>query len=405
MPDLDEMPDLGERIRTWVDRATADVAPVTVDEVLAHAAPAGRRRRAVVVAAVAAALVVLAAVAAVVVTVRDDRDAVVVDSSVPTTEPAVEVGFEELGRGDRTSEPRGTLRSASTADGVASLWADAGLAGPAPAVDLDSRAVVSITISDDLCPPTLESFRRVGRDVTPVFVEPPGPCEEPEVGRTYVVALDRATAGPSFRLVLPADRVAPIADRVLAVAPPLPPGWLAEVWPNDASTVDRSTPEATVRSFFSEVVGIEVDAITVTVPPDQPGAPAQLAVDIGGLAVGVGVSASRSTTSLPAPGEGADGWVVNGVGQTPPTSPESTLGTEGLLGITVDPPHRADIAAPPDTASLDVWVDTDLGVTLRSAEVADIADDLALPPGTVRSIVVVFRAGDGTILRIDAGAF
>lgn len=198
------------------------VEPVDVDRVVASVEARGARRasrRWPKLAAVAAAAVVLVVAgmfgairlgdeANETVTAGPDRT----DGIATTAAELGEVGFTVLWSGEAGDEPMGTLRSATDQAELAELWERAtsnATEGPVPlpSVDLDRQVVVSITIPDDACPPTLERFDRdTSTDpvtVEPVVVEPPGGCDGPLIPTTFVVALDPATIGPQFRLRLP----------------------------------------------------------------------------------------------------------------------------------------------------------------------------------------------------------
>jgi hypothetical protein len=100
-------------------------------------------------------------------------------------------------------DPMGTLRAATSPAALDALWTGIGMTGPVPSVDLGRVVVVSITIPDDLCPPSLDGFERTESTVlTPLFTEPPG-CRQPLVPRTFVAAIDRSSVAPSFTLRLP----------------------------------------------------------------------------------------------------------------------------------------------------------------------------------------------------------
>lgn len=119
---------------------------------------------------------------------------------VPT--PSTEVAFEVLAMA-QASEPMGTLRAAVDPAGLDALWAGIGFAGDPPAVDLAQSVVVSMTIPDDACPPTLTAFDRDGSVLTPVFVEPTDGCFAPLIPKTFVVAIARSSVEPRFTLRLP----------------------------------------------------------------------------------------------------------------------------------------------------------------------------------------------------------
>jgi hypothetical protein len=111
----------------------------------------------------------------------------------------------------------GTLRAAVTQDELDALWSTVGYEDSPPVVDFDRWVLVTITIPDDACPPTLTGFDRVQTlelpregmqpnttTLTPVFEEPNTPCNQPLIARTFVVLLKRSTVSPAFILHLPA---------------------------------------------------------------------------------------------------------------------------------------------------------------------------------------------------------
>lgn len=139
---------------------------------------------------------------------RDDRDTTGVVAGPapgPTTEPGPDVAFEVLAVQASSLKP-GVLRAAIDADSYRRLWTSAGLEGDAPPVDFDRQVVVTMTIPDDLCPPTLAGFELDDEEpvLSPRFVEPEGPCREPLIPRTFVVGLDRALVAPMLTVRLPA---------------------------------------------------------------------------------------------------------------------------------------------------------------------------------------------------------
>jgi hypothetical protein len=127
---------------------------------------------------------------------------VVLDHDQQAAPPPPDLGFEVLDMRE-ASEPMGSLRSATDAEGFAVLWEGIGFDGEPPSVDFGEEVVVSVTIPDDACPPELTGFARAGDVLTPTFVEPDGGCVDPLIPKTYVVALDRAPLEPGFTLRLP----------------------------------------------------------------------------------------------------------------------------------------------------------------------------------------------------------
>lgn len=112
--------------------------------------------------------------------------------------------FEVLAVGQ--SGTFGDLSAATDQAAFDVLWSTVGLDGPTPPVDFGASVVVSITIADDACPPTLVGFdEQEDNALTPIFEEPPGGCELPLISRTFVVTLNRAAVAPAFTLRLAAD--------------------------------------------------------------------------------------------------------------------------------------------------------------------------------------------------------
>lgn len=232
--------DLQRQLRAFAQEAAPEVEPVGAEEAIERAAGStgavgrGSARRPVL--AVAAVVLVLAGVVAVAALASSGEDHVVADAPdgpdpvtsplpadtsvpvAPTDPPAPgEVAFRVLGMGER-GEPMGTLRAAYDEGELSALWSDAGLPADPPAVDFEAQVVLSITIPDDACPPTLERFDVDGTTIEPVFVEPSGPCRTPLIPKTFVVAVDWASTGPSFHLFLPGDATYGFDDSVLAVS-------------------------------------------------------------------------------------------------------------------------------------------------------------------------------------------
>lgn len=275
------MDDLTDQIRAWTDHVTdrRDVKPVTPDEVLdgtrnlpsplPAGSPGGRvaggRHTWAAVAAVAV-LLVGGAVGLVVID-RDDTTAVISGDSgaevdpttasepTTTTAPGGEVTFNVLD----VRQGGGTLRSATAPEPFADAWAASGTTvNPPPVdpppVDFDRQAVVFMTIDDDACPPTLERFQRAEGTLTPMFIEPDTICITPAFQRTFVVAVDWASTGPSFRLFVPGQPVYGSPDQTIVVTRPG-----AEALPTDpvpdptgvplstTSQPDPSAPSATAR--------------------------------------------------------------------------------------------------------------------------------------------------------------
>lgn len=198
------MHDIADQIRAWADAAApTDAAPgVRGDEVVEMADRTSRRRPSHLLAAAAVVVFVAVLAGLVVVVYRDSPQSVTAGPTEDTADSST-VTFEVLSVSAGYLNGLGVLRTASSAVELSGLWDLASATEPVPTIDFDEQVVVSITIPDDACPPTLEAFDRDGSTVAPRFVESSGVCDDLLViPRTYVAALDRSTTGPAFRLVL-----------------------------------------------------------------------------------------------------------------------------------------------------------------------------------------------------------
>lgn len=198
------MNDVVDQIRAWADAAApVDAAPGVRSDEIASVSDLSARRPSPRLLAVAVLVFVAALAGVVLATNRDDPQSVTAGPTEDTAE-ASPVTFEVLSVTAGYLNDLGVLRSASSGVQLAGLWDVAGATEPVPTIDFDEQVVVSITIPDDTCPPTLEAFDRVGSDLTPRFIESSGGCDDDllVIPRTYVVALDQSTTGPEFRLVL-----------------------------------------------------------------------------------------------------------------------------------------------------------------------------------------------------------
>ena len=178
-----------------VDEGLALVRARLAQQPSEHVVGARRWRRPVLVAS--ASLLLVGAAAAVI--GRNDGTTIVrTGGGDTTTSLSGPVTFEVLRLASSDGQRMGTLRAATDQDALDRLWADTGTKGPPPTVDLASQVVVSITIPDDACPPKLDGFDRRGTALEPRFVEPSTDCIKPLVPKTFVVAMDWASTGPSL---------------------------------------------------------------------------------------------------------------------------------------------------------------------------------------------------------------
>lgn len=225
------MNDVADQILAWADAAAPVDAGSKVrrDEIVALAGRR-RRRRPTRLLAVAAVVVFVAVLAGLVALANRDTPQPVTAGPTADTSAGGTVRFDLLTMAAGSSlNDVGVLRSASSPAELAGLWEVAGAEGEEPSIDFDQQVVVSITIPDDACPPTLEAFDRTGTTITPRFVEPTGGCDEPLIPKTYVAALDWSTTGRYFRLDLPGQAQYEFGDTFLEVGgePPNDPGTTA----------------------------------------------------------------------------------------------------------------------------------------------------------------------------------
>lgn len=180
---------------------------------------ARRARRRAGLLGLGAAVTTAVAVAGVLLVADRDRPATVrVTNPASTTTLSVAPGVAPFEVIDvrHGSAPMGTLHAVFDQGGLGRLWPAIGFDGDPPAIDFAGRVVVSITIPDDACPPTLTGFDRDGDLVTPVFVEPTG-CRQPLIPKTFVVAMAVDSFGEQFTLRLPADPTYGYDEQRLAV--------------------------------------------------------------------------------------------------------------------------------------------------------------------------------------------
>lgn len=274
-----------------------------------------RRRRAgrIRFAAVAAALVLVLGigVTAVVASGRDTTLDVGGETgggpgtSVPTTlADSGPVEFEVLAM-EQATEPMGTLRAAVDPAELGALWTGIKIPGDLPPVDLTRWVVVSMTIPDDACPPTLTGFDGDGSVLTPVFVEPEGGCIEPLIPKTFVVAIARSSVEPRFTLRLPGwdsvsdpygeqrldVEVPPLGDPTAGADPGTPPSTTSTTW-SVAPTPSTSPPAA--------------DGELLAAVPLPPAGEARSSVLVDGTPIWVVHHPDGTASALPAVVVGAD---------------------------------------------------------------------------------------------------
>lgn len=170
---------------------------------------------------------------------------------------------------------------------------------------------------------------------------------------------------------------------IALVAPPVDgpaPGSGFVVWPNEATTADRTSAITAASSFATEVIG----RAPTTVTPDPEAAPdgptwVELELD------------ATSVRLLAVPTE--DGWVVIQVG-------------DGGPSVGADPPtaHPALVAGATD---IELRVDTTRGVDTMHVSVERLADGVAIESDVdeVRSIIAIYRDAGGAVLAVHGGHY
>jgi len=163
--------------------------------------------------------------------------------------------------------------------------------------------------------------------------------------------------------------------------PPAPgpsPGGAAVVWPNHATSADRSTAEAAVRSFLSEVVGVQPDEVS----PDRSAAdngPVWVTVDLG--------TAEASVLVVPV----ADGWVVMQVGG-------------GASSVSASP-RRLHLPAVDGAETVEIHLDTAAGTETIEVSADALDDGVEVPSGALRSVVAAYFDRRGNVVSLAGGHY
>ncbi|UDY36532.1 hypothetical protein [Dermatobacter hominis] len=250
------MTDLETMIRSWADRA-ADGGPtaVTADEAIERstAAPATRRGPRRVLAAAAVALLAVS-VATVLGTRGGGGDDVVSGPPQPSRSTATPDGvlpFRLLGAGEGPSATIGTVAAATTVAELDDLWSAAGLAVPAPDVDLRDEVVVSLAVVR-ACGAELGQLDAIAGVVQPdVEIRP---CGGPSPAATFVVAIDWQRVGAVLHVRLPGALGPDVGSRDLVVARP-----------GDRALDDAAPPDTAAACVADNPVGQDLGVLPASV--------------------------------------------------------------------------------------------------------------------------------------------
>ncbi len=170
---------------------------------------------------------------------------------------------------------------------------------------------------------------------------------------------------------------------VALVAPPLDgpaPGSGFVVWPNEATTADRTSAISAASSFASEVIGLTPTTVTPD-PEAAPDGPTWVELELD----------TASVRLLAVPTE--DGWVVIQVGDGGPT-------------VSADPP-TAHAAAVPGATDIEVRIDTTTGVSTEHLQADQLAEGIALGAGLdeIRSVIAIYRDSSGAVVAVHGGHY
>lgn len=234
-------------------------------------------------------------------------------------------------------------------------------------------------------------------DVTDLADEPvegaPRPNGYPGANYRYGTAGDSDTGSLDLDLAVTDEAVIVRAQHVggtllsiaeiAMVAPHLDgpaPGSGFVVWPNEATTADRTSATAAASSFATEVIG----RTPTTVTPDSEAAPdgptwVELELD------------ATSVRLLAVPTE--DGWVVTQVG-------------DGGPSVSADPP-TAHAAAVPEATDIEIRIDTTSGVSTEHLRADELAEGIALGADLdeIRSVIAIYRDSSGAVVAVHGGHY
>lgn len=205
------MDDLERQLRAWTDSTTSDAGtPVSAEEAIERAERGtrsirrdGTRRSRVLAGTVAAALVLVAVIGVGYLSANRGGNDTDVAGSPEVTTPSIPgdgQGMTVLGIGAPLVPPLDMLQLTQDSEGLAAMWATAGLGGEVPSIDFTEQVVMGFTVLSDLCGVDAETYEAlalalaeeldpelvmVGRRIAP-------DCAGPLVSRTLVIAVDRA---------------------------------------------------------------------------------------------------------------------------------------------------------------------------------------------------------------------
>ncbi|WP_421118038.1 hypothetical protein ACE2AJ_11590 [Aquihabitans daechungensis] len=319
------MVDVEQQIKAWADASAPTGPPVTATDVIEGRATApavipigGRPARGRWLATAAAVLAVGAIGIGLALSAGDDGPERIrtndptTSTAVATSEPGFvgAVSFDLLGM-TATSEDRiGRLEAAQSQRELDELWSAAGLdeasggmnAFNAPEIDFDEQVVVSITIPDDACPPTLTAFQRDGTSIQPRFVEPQNGCEEPLIPKVFVAALDWASTGDEFLLTFVGLRPEDDTETLL----------VTRRTATDAVSTTRPVEAVTTTSVEAVTTTSVEEAPRTTDPGRSPSGELTASLDLDGTSVRSGGKLTGTITVVNDTGQPIRGTTCGG---------------------------------------------------------------------------------------------
>ena len=137
--------------------------------------------------------------------------------------------------------------------------------GEAPAVDFDQYVVLLLGQADDACPDQLTRLEVVDGRLEVDWLPPPGPCEQPLIGRVHAVQVHRGLLGEGFDFSLE-----PPFERDLEAVTIALPGYEGEAPPPPEPP--REMTEADLDAVFADHAVVRCGPEHDLLDPAGPGA-------------------------------------------------------------------------------------------------------------------------------------